>query len=192
MAAPLPTATLWVPSPAIEVSGGLIGYNYPGGSITESYWNIDATASGVGNGSNIGATGKTAGQLQSPAANTGIYANWNALYWDFGDSTQYPALKADMDGDGTATAAEFGEQRTGRCYTDVNARQAYFRAANSRAGIDAAARRVTDSVIRRFHGGQRGDGAYLRSAERRDGVVLGRWYSGAALAADGSKVQEHL
>ena len=90
--------------------GGLIGYNYPGGSITESYWSIDATANGVGNGSNIGATGQTAGQLQSPTANTGIYANWNALYWDFGDSTQYPALKADMDGDGTATAAEFAEQ----------------------------------------------------------------------------------
>ena len=90
--------------------GGLIGYNYPGGSITESYWNIDATANGVGDGSNIGATGQTTGQLQSPTANTGIYADWNALYWDFGDSTRYPALKADMDGDGTATAAEFGEQ----------------------------------------------------------------------------------
>ena len=29
---------------------------------------------------------------------------------DFGTSSQYPALKADINGDGTATAAEFGEQ----------------------------------------------------------------------------------
>ena len=90
--------------------GGLIGYNYPGGSITDSYWNIDVTTTGVGNGSGIGTNGQTSGQLQEPTANTGIYANWNVLHWDFGDSTQYPALKADMDGDGTATVAEFGGQ----------------------------------------------------------------------------------
>ena len=32
-------------------------------------------------------------------------------YWDFGTSSQYPALKADIDGNGTATWQEFGRQR---------------------------------------------------------------------------------
>ena len=56
---------------------------------------------------------------------TGIYSGGNAdLYnvdhnddatgaddfWDFGISSQYPTLKADFDGDGTTTAAEFGGQ----------------------------------------------------------------------------------
>ena len=30
--------------------------------------------------------------------------------WDFGSGSQYPALKSDLNGDGTATAAEFGGQ----------------------------------------------------------------------------------
>ena len=90
--------------------GGLIGYNYPGGSITDSYWNIDVTDTGVGNGSNDGAQGQTSAQLQGPIANTGIYANWNILNWHFGTSNQYPAVKADLDGDGVATWEEFGRQ----------------------------------------------------------------------------------
>ena len=32
-------------------------------------------------------------------------------FWDFGTSGQYPALKVDFDGDGTATWQEFGNQR---------------------------------------------------------------------------------
>ena len=91
--------------------GGLIGYNYPGGSITDSYWNIEVTATGVGNGSGNGAMGQILGQLQEPTANMGIYANWNVLHWDFGASSQYPALKADINGDGVATWQEFGNQR---------------------------------------------------------------------------------
>ena len=31
--------------------------------------------------------------------------------WDFGTSAQYPVLKADINGDGTATWEEFGDQR---------------------------------------------------------------------------------
>ena len=90
--------------------GGLIGYNYPGGAITDSYWNIDVSTDGVGNGNSDGAKGQTTGQLQGPTANTGIYANWNALNWDFGTSRQYPALKADVNGDGITTWQEFGRQ----------------------------------------------------------------------------------
>ena len=65
--------------------------------------------------------------MQSPTGYTGIYRDWNADldnadrddddatgaddFWDFGTSSQYPALKVDFDGDGAATAAEFGGQR---------------------------------------------------------------------------------
>ena len=34
--------------------------------------------------------------------------------WEFGTSSQYPALKVDFDGNGTATAGEFGSQRNFR------------------------------------------------------------------------------
>ena len=64
--------------------------------------------------------------MQSPTGYTGIYRDWNADldnadgddddatgaddFWDFGTSSEYPALKVDIDGDGAATAAEFGGQ----------------------------------------------------------------------------------
>ncbi len=63
--------------------------------------------------------GKTTAELQTPTGYTGIYANWNLdlepdgaldAPWDFGTSSEYPALKADRDGDGTATWQEFGAQ----------------------------------------------------------------------------------
>ena len=70
--------------------------------------------------------GRTTAQLQSPTGYTGIYRDWNADldnadgddddatgaddFWDFGTSSQYPALKADIDGDGTPTWQEFGGQ----------------------------------------------------------------------------------
>ena len=99
--------------------GGLVGYN-SGGAITDSYWNTDIFGAGTGG------EGRTTAQLQSPTEYTGIYRDWNADldnadgddddatgaddFWDFGTSSQYPALKADIDGDGAATAAEFGSQ----------------------------------------------------------------------------------
>ena len=101
-------------------AGGLIGNNHPEGVITDSYWNTDIFGEG-----DVG-TGKTTAQLQSPTGYTGIYRDWNADldnadrndddatgaddFWDFGTGSQYPALKADIDGDGNATAAEFGRQ----------------------------------------------------------------------------------
>ena len=48
--------------------------------------------------------------MQGPTANTGIYADWDAAEWEFGSSADYPLLKADWNSDGTATAAEFGNQ----------------------------------------------------------------------------------
>ena len=100
--------------------GGLVGYNHGTGAITDSYWNTDIFGAGTDG------EGRTTAQLQSPTGYTGIYRDWNADldnadgddddatgaddFWDFGTSSQYPALKVDIDGDGAATAAEFGSQ----------------------------------------------------------------------------------
>ena len=88
-------------------TGGL--HNGQGdGTITNSYWNTDITAQGDGGGE-----GKTTAELKAPTSRTGIYARWDPQYWDFGTSSQYPLLKADMNGDGTATWREFGPQIAG-------------------------------------------------------------------------------
>ena len=68
--------------------GGLVGYD-ESGEITASYWDTQAT----GQAGSYGGVGKTTAELQSPTTNSGIYANWNAEWWDFGTSRQYPALK---------------------------------------------------------------------------------------------------
>lgn len=62
--------------------------------------------------SSPGGEGKTTAELQSPDGYSGIYSAWGNQgdVWDFGNSNQYPALKADLDGDGVATAYEFGGQ----------------------------------------------------------------------------------
>ena len=94
--------------------GGLVGYDERG-TVTSSYW--DTRTSGQGSGSP--GSGRTTAQLQSPRSYSGIYASWNVDLdgdgsnddpWNFGTSSQYPALKADMDGDDDATWEEFGYQ----------------------------------------------------------------------------------
>ena len=102
-------------------SGGLIGMNGPEPMVIDIY--CDTTVSSY---SSVLSTGYTTAQLQGPTGYTGIYASWDVDVddadgdgdpatgkddlWDFGTSSQYPALKADWDDDGTATAAEFGGQ----------------------------------------------------------------------------------
>ena len=95
-------------------SGGLVGRNERG-TVTNSYW--DTRTSGQGSGSP--GSGRTTSQLQSPRSYSGIYGSWNVDLdednvndnpWNFGTSSQYPALKADMDGDDDATWQEFGYQ----------------------------------------------------------------------------------
>ena len=98
----------------------------------------------IGGGTTTGSdvtnvSGKTTADLQMPMAYgtaMDIYSLWNIDVddglavgvddgtaagdataddpWDFGTSGQYPALKVDFDGNGTATADEFGPQRTTR------------------------------------------------------------------------------
>ena len=91
--------------------GGLVGSSVDIGSeVTDGYW--DTT---VGPSSSSGGIGKTTSELVSPTDYTGIYADWDdgdeGEVWDFGTSSQYPALKADLNGDGTSTVAEFGSQQ---------------------------------------------------------------------------------
>ena len=77
--------------------GGLVGEN-DAGTVTNSYWDIAATGiypPGVGSGQSTAA-------LQTPTDYAGVYVNWNVDVdgttggddpWDFGTSTEYPALK---------------------------------------------------------------------------------------------------
>ena len=71
--------------------GGLVGTRSGSGGVTVtiSYWDTQTT----GQSGSIGGTGKTTRELQSPTGHTGIYAKWNADWWDFGTSRQYPVLK---------------------------------------------------------------------------------------------------
>ena len=109
-------------------AGGLVGANDRPNGVFESYWNIESSGQsrGVARGFKSGVAGKATAELQSPTSYDGIYRNWNTDIddadgdgqettgaddpWDFGTRDQYPALRADMDGDGLATSEEFGEQ----------------------------------------------------------------------------------
>ena len=96
--------------------GGLVGDNR--GTVIASYFDTDAS------GQTDATQGKTTAQLQAPtsyeAPASNIYAEWNVDLdgdeadddpWDFGTSSQYPALKVDeMDEDAAATWQEFGSQ----------------------------------------------------------------------------------
>ncbi len=95
-------------------TGGLVGDDERG-TVTNSYW--DTRTSGQGSGSP--GSGRTTSQMQSPRSYSGIYGSWNVDIdednindnpWDFGTSSEYPALRADMDGDDDATWEEFGYQ----------------------------------------------------------------------------------
>ena len=57
--------------------------------------------------------------MQEPTGYTGLYQLWNVDLdgddsdddpWHFGTTSQYPVLRADLDGDGRATWQEFGYQ----------------------------------------------------------------------------------
>ena len=95
--------------------GGLLGYaDY---SFSSSYWDIETSGVSTGHGG----VGMTTNQLRNPTSySDAIYAEWNVDVdgdgiaddpWDFGTDAQFPALKADVNGDGQATWQEFGDQR---------------------------------------------------------------------------------
>ncbi len=84
--------------------GGLIGHAHASATITNSYYDTGSSGQSGGTGP------KTMAELQSPTDATGIYANWSADDWDFGTASQYPAIKADFNGDNNPTWPEFGYQ----------------------------------------------------------------------------------
>ena len=111
------------------VPGVLIGARW--GTTRNSYFNYETSGRSF-----IDDHAQSTAALQGPMGYTGIYEDWNTDVddglrmgidngmaagdpeaddpWDFGTSTQYPALRVDFDGDGTATVGEFGPQsRTG-------------------------------------------------------------------------------
>ena len=110
-----------------EHVGGFIGVNEIG-KIIASYWNTETSgqASGVSEGSDSGVEGKTTAELQESTDYTGVYTKWLTDsdnvdedfdettgvddVWDFGTSSQYPELKADLDNSGHASWWEFGPQ----------------------------------------------------------------------------------
>ena len=110
-------------------TGGLAGFNRSFGDLVGIYFNTETTGqtSAVGSGkSPSNPLGRTTSQLQSPTGYAGIYGGWDLdvdnadgdnapdtggdAPWDFGSPTQYPVLKVDFDGNGTATWEEFGYQ----------------------------------------------------------------------------------
>ncbi len=91
---------------ASSQAGGLVGSRHRRAQVSASYW--DTGSSGLSASS--GGVGKTTAELQSPTSAVGIYSAWDAVVWDFGTSAQYPAMKADIDGDSTSTLQEFGNQ----------------------------------------------------------------------------------
>ena len=97
----------------VHYIGGMVGRNE--GDITVSYW--DTRTSGHPTGTH--GEGRTTTALQAPTDYSGIYRGWNQDFdgddvnddsWDFGTSSEYPALRADMDGNDDATWQEFGYQ----------------------------------------------------------------------------------
>ena len=91
--------------------GGLVGSNAADGTtVTASYWDVT-----IGPSASAAGTGKTTAELQTPTNYTGIYAAWSSGaegdVWDFGTGSEYPALEADLNVDGTASVGEFGRQR---------------------------------------------------------------------------------
>jgi len=71
------------------VAGGLVGEIDGSGAATGSYWDTDTS----GQSSSAVGTAKTTSELQTPTGATGIYSGWSTVNWDFGTTSQYPALK---------------------------------------------------------------------------------------------------
>ena len=112
--------------------GGLVGTAFTL-LVSSSYWDLETSGVRVGVGESdtndngvidgaesswLGAAGMTTAELQAPTDYAGIYETWNVDLdgggvddpWDFGTTTQYPALSADVNDDDRKTWQEFGYQ----------------------------------------------------------------------------------
>ena len=115
-------------------AGGLVGTTHPEIEIRLNYWDLETSGMRVGVGQDdlndngvidgteaqtVGLAGQTTAALQAPTDYDGIYESWNLDLdfdgepddlWNFGTSSQYPVLAADLSGNGSATWQEFGYQ----------------------------------------------------------------------------------
>ena len=71
-------------------AGGLVGENFDG-TIRNSYFNSQTTGQTAGAGTATGVTARTTAQLQGLTATA---TSWNTNNWDFGNTSQYPALRS--------------------------------------------------------------------------------------------------
>jgi hypothetical protein len=69
--------------------------------ITASYYDIQAF--GSRDSETCSVKGKTASEMQSPTTATGIYQIWTS-YWNFGSSSEYPALTSFLSNPGVPTS----------------------------------------------------------------------------------------
>jgi hypothetical protein len=69
--------------------------------ITDSYYDIQAF--GTRESGTCSTKGKTTIELQSPVTATGIYSIWTS-FWNFGSSSEYPALTSFLSNPGTPTS----------------------------------------------------------------------------------------
>ena len=80
--------------------GGLLGNTFRGNvTAAASYWNSDTYTEGDIRPTDDQSqrTSKTTVQLQSPIDASGIYQQWSAADWDFGDEMSYPMIRYDQN-----------------------------------------------------------------------------------------------
>ena len=97
---------------AVTGPSGASLYGVTNGPATSSYWN---SANIADDSDSTSPEGRTAAQLRAPTSASGIYAGWGALDvdgdgeatespWDFGTSSQYPALSVGANHAGNLAA----------------------------------------------------------------------------------------
>ncbi len=83
-----PSLTLSNSYTAAKVTGNTSYGLVPSGrTVSTSYWDNTLNSSTSGEG-----TGQSTADLQTPTSTTGIYSSWSSTVWDFGTSSDYPAL----------------------------------------------------------------------------------------------------
>ena len=106
--------------PDNSLGGGVIGVQR--GAAEGVVWDTTTSGAlaGVHEGSDVGLRGELAHVIAGLIQYEGPLADWNVDIdgdgyaddpWELGEATDYPNLRADIDGDGDATAEEFGRQR---------------------------------------------------------------------------------
>lgn len=79
-----------IPTSSTANQGGL-RRNCGGTCNDHSYWATDLTSQGTSATGGAGGE-QTKSAIQTPTSAAGLYSAWDATIWDFGTSTQYPAL----------------------------------------------------------------------------------------------------